>query len=110
MPAKVGSIGTLLKAAASGVSEDKVPRLGAALSYYTVFAIPPLFVIVIFIASLVFDPSDVRSTMFSEVGGLIGRKSAEAIQSAMAIQYKSSKGILASGIAVVTLIVTAMGL
>ena len=104
------AIWNLLKSSAGAWSDDKSPRLGAALSYYTIFAMPPLFMIAIFMASLVFDPTSVRTHMFSEVGGLIGKKSAEAIQAAMTAQYQTSKGLLASAIAIVTLIVTATGL
>jgi len=66
--------------------------------------------IAIFIASLFFDSSSVQTQMFSEVGGLIGKKSAEAIQTAMAAQYDSNKGVVASIIAIGTLILTATGL
>lgn len=104
------AIFNLLKASVSAWSDDKAPRLGASLSFYTVFAMPPLFMIAIFIASLVFDPSAVQTQMFSEVGGLIGKKSAEAIQTAMAAQYETHKGLVASAIAIVTLILTATGL
>src|SRR5512143_186045 len=110
MAVNVKSLWSLLKTAATAWVNDKAPRLGAALAYYTVFAIPPLFVIVIFIASLVFDPSAVRSATFSEVGGLIGEKSAKAIESAMAAQYQDSRGTVASIIAVLALVVTATGL
>src|SRR6185312_2355021 len=104
------AIFNLLKASFSAWSDDKSPRLGAALSFYTVFAMPPLFMIAIFIAGLVFDQTTVQTQMFSEVGGLIGKKSAEAIQAAMAAQYQTNKGFLASAIAIVTLIITATGL
>ncbi len=104
------AIFNLLKASVSAWSDDKSPRLGAALSFYTIFAMPPLFMIAIFIASLVFESSAVQSQMFSEVGGLIGQKSAEAIQTAMVAQYQSHKGLVASIIAIVTLIITATGL
>jgi membrane protein len=104
------AIWNLLKAAVGEWSKDKSPRLGAALSFYTVFAMPPLFMIVIFVASLVFDPETVRTQMFSEVGGLIGKKSAEAIQAAMEAQYQTNKGMVASAIALGTLILTATGL
>jgi membrane protein len=104
------AIFNLLKASVSAWSDDKSPRLGASLSFYTIFAMPPLFMIAIFIASLFFDPTSVRTQMFSQVGGLIGKKSAEAIQTAMAAQYETHKGLVASVIAVVTLIITATGL
>jgi len=104
------AIFNLLKASVGAWSDDKSPRLGAALSFYTVFAMPPLFMIAIFIASLVFNPTSVQTEMFSEVGGLIGKKSAEAIQTATAAQYQTNKGLVASAIAIVTLILTATGL
>jgi membrane protein len=104
------SIWSLLKTSVGEWSKDKSPRLGAALSYYTIFAMPPLFMIAIFMASLVFDPTSVRTQMFSEVGGLIGKKSAEAIQAAMTAQYETTKGLTASIIAIATLLVTATGL
>jgi len=104
------SLWGLLKTAGMHWVEDKSPRLGAALSYYTVFAIPPLFVIILFLVSLVVDPSDIRTMMFSEVGGLIGEQSAKAIESAMVAQSQSNKGSLASIIAIATLVITATGL
>jgi membrane protein len=40
----------LLKEAVREYGEDKVPRLGAALAYYTVFSLAPLLILVIAIA------------------------------------------------------------
>lgn len=110
MSSTLKAIWNLLKASVIAWSNDKAPSRGAALSYYTIFAMPPLFMIAIFIASLVFDPTSVQTQIFSEVGGLIGPKSAEAIQAAMSAQYQMNKGILASAIAVITLLVTTTGL
>ena len=110
MALSLKAIWNQLKSSVTAWIDDKAPRLGAALSFYTVFALPPLFMIAIFIASLVFNPEAVRSEMFSEVGGLIGKKSAEAIESAMAAQYQSDKGAFASAAAIITLVLTATGM
>jgi len=40
----------VIKDAAQKWVKDNAARLGAALSYYTIFAIPPLFIIIIFVA------------------------------------------------------------
>ncbi len=104
------TIGRLLILGFKEWNKDNAARLGAALSYYTIFAIPPLFVIIIFIASLIFDPKTVHSGLFSEVGGLIGKKGAEAIESALTTSNSHSKGLLASALAIGTLILTATGL
>jgi len=110
MTSRLKGVWNLIKASVGAWSEDKAPSRGAALSYYTIFAMPPLFMIAIFMASLVFSPTAVQTQIFSEVGGLIGKKSAEAIQAAMTAQYQMDKGLFASVIAIVTLIVTATGL
>ncbi len=110
MVSTLKAIWNLLKSSVNAWIDDKAPRLGAALSFYTAFAIPPLVMIAIFIASLVFNPEAVRSQMFSEVGGLIGQKASHTIESAMAAQYQSNKGVFASTAAIITLIITATGL
>lgn len=44
----------LVKTVFSDWSEDRAPRLGAALAYYAVFSLAPLLVLLIGIAGLVF--------------------------------------------------------
>src|SRR2546430_14926696 len=100
----------VIKAAVQKWSSDNAARLGAALSYYTIFAIPPLFIIIIYVASLVLDPQTVRSGLFTEVGGLIGEKGAHAIESALNASNPQAKGLFASVLAVGALILTATGL
>src|SRR5438067_13322387 len=100
----------LFKATGQGWVKDNAARLGAALSYYTIFALPPLFIIVIFIGSLVLDEQAVRSGLLQEVGGLIGQKGADAIQSALRASNPHATGLLASVAAIATLILAATGL
>ncbi|MCA1600776.1 MAG: ribonuclease BN, partial [Acidobacteria bacterium] len=51
---KPDEIPSLIKESISRWSEDRAPSMGAALSYYTVFSLAPLLLIVIGIAGLVF--------------------------------------------------------
>ena len=48
----------VLKQAVIGWWNDNVPRLGASLAYYTLFALAPILVIAISVAGLVFGPED----------------------------------------------------
>jgi membrane protein len=100
----------LLKSSIQEWIKDSAARLGAALSYYTIFALPPLFVIVIFVASLFLDEHAVRSGLLEQVGGLVGKKGAEAVESTLAASNPQGTGIIASIIAIGTLILTATGL
>ena len=52
----------LVKTAASAWVDDYAPSMGAALSYYSVFSLAPLLLIVISIAGLVFGQEAVRGS------------------------------------------------
>ena len=46
----------LLKNTVGDFIEDQCPHMAAALSYYTVFALPPLLVLILSITGAFFDP------------------------------------------------------
>src|ERR1044071_5348633 len=104
------AIWDIIKTAVQSWIKDGAARLGAALSYYTIFALPPLFVIVIFLASLLLDEHAVRSGLLEQVGGLIGKKGADAIELTLNASSPHAAGLFASSAAIVTLILTATGL
>lgn len=99
----------LLKQTGKEWSEDKVPRLGAALAYYTVFAIAPLLIIAIGIAGLVFGAEAVRGQVADQLKTLISPEAAEAINEMIANASKPSSGIMATIIGFVTLLFGASG-
>ena len=71
---RVKTIGIMLKTAGKNWLDDRCTRLGAAISYYTVFAIPPLLIIVMYVLGLFLDAETVRSQLMTELNGLMGRK------------------------------------
>jgi membrane protein len=100
----------LLTAAASKWSEDKAPRLGAALAYYTVFSLAPLLVIIIGIAGLVFSQKAAEGAIVEQISGLVGEQSAAAIQAMLAKAHTPSSGALATIVGIATLLLGASGL
>jgi membrane protein len=62
----------LVKGAAVAWVADYAPSMGAALSYYSVFSLAPLLLIVISIAGLVFGQEAVRGEVFAQLQGLLG--------------------------------------
>jgi membrane protein len=100
----------LLKTTGSKWNDDKAPRLGAALAYYTVFSLAPLLVIIIGIAGLVFGKQAAEGAIVQQISGLVGGQSAAAIQTMLANARTPSSGGLAAIIGVVTLLVGASGL
>ena len=59
---------------------DRAPSSGAAIAYYTLFALAPVLVIVIAIAGAVLGEEAVRGEIATQLSGLVGRDGAEAIQ------------------------------
>lgn len=70
----------LLKDSVEAWVDDYAPSMGAALAYYTIFSLAPLLLIVIAVAGLVFGPDAVRGEIVQQLGGLIGRDGATAVQ------------------------------
>jgi membrane protein len=77
-----GTIG-LLKDAFKDFSDDECPVRAAALSYYTVFSLPPLLILILLIAGAIFDPAEVQRALTQQMGGLMGAKGAEEIGTIM---------------------------
>lgn len=70
----------MIKAAFQDFKDDDAPRLAAALSYYTVFSLPPLLILLVLIAGFFFDPQDIQGRLVQEIGGAIGPEGAEQIR------------------------------
>jgi membrane protein len=71
--------GGVLKRTFSDFGDDNGTRLAAALSYYTVFSLPPLLVLLLLILSAVLDPQDVQNLLEGQVGDLLGPAGSEQI-------------------------------
>lgn len=88
-------------------SADYAPSMGAAISYYTIFSLAPLLVIVIAIAGAVFGRDAVTGAIVAQLGGLIGEQGASLIQNIVASATKSGQGLVAGLISVIVLIMGA---
>lgn len=91
-------------------SEDETFDLGAALAYYTIFSIIPLLVVVIAISGMVAGPEAVSGQLFGQLHGLVGDETANALQTMLGEAYISGKGVVATVIGVVTLVIGATGI
>ena len=100
-------IWALIKAAAKSWSDDYAPSMGAALSYYTLFSIAPLLLIVISIAGLVFGQDAARGEIFGQLNGFMGSEAAAAIQGLLESVNKPAQGTLATIFGVVLVLIGA---
>jgi membrane protein len=98
---------TLLKKSVASWKEDYAPSMGAALSYYTVFSLAPILLIVIAVAGLVFGQDAARGALFEQIAGLMGAEAARAIEDMLASVNKPKQGAWATAVGVVLLLIGA---
>jgi membrane protein len=104
-----GTIKDLAVATWSEWNEDKAPRLAAALSYYTVFAIAPLLVIAIAIAGAVLGESSARTQVIGQIGAFLGPEGAQGIDAMLSAADRPTLGTFAGIIGAVLLLFGAAG-
>src|SRR3954468_1156637 len=88
-------------------SNDYASSMGAALAYYTLFSLAPLLLLVISIAGLVFGAEASRGQVVAQLGGLMGRDGATAVEGLLKSASEPAKSTIASVISVVTLLIGA---
>jgi membrane protein len=97
----------LVKSAATAWSDDYAPSMGAALSYYSVFSMAPLLLIVISIAGFIFGQDAAKGEVFGQLRSLMGDDPARAVEALLASMNHPSRGVTATIIGVVALLIGA---
>ncbi|MCE9660550.1 MAG: YihY/virulence factor BrkB family protein [Burkholderiales bacterium] len=97
----------LVKGAGAAWIDDYAPSMGAALSYYTVFSLAPLLLMVISIAGLVFGEEAARGEIFGQLHQLMGADAAKAIEGLLSSVNKPAEGTVATLLGVGLLLVGA---
>ena len=89
--------------------DDKALRLGAALSYYTIFSLAPILVIVIAIAGLAFGNDVARTQITAQLSGLLGKESSVAIGEMLQNANRPKEGLIATILGFLALLFGATG-
>jgi len=104
---RMGEIWKILKDTGKGFSDDKALKLSAALSYYTVFALAPLLLLLISLVGFFLGEDAVRGQLFSDINGLIGSDAAAQVQEMIRNLELSGKTGTAVIVGAVTLLIGA---
>jgi membrane protein len=90
-------------------NDDKVPRLGAALAFYTAISIAPLVVLTFRLATIFFDDEAATGQLRSQMQGLVGESGAVAVEQMIAGGKDTEGGVWVTVLGVVTLLFGASG-
>ena len=104
-----GQIWRLLRDSVEAFIADDALSRGASISFYTATSIGPVLFIVVAIAGLAFGEDAARGAIASQLSGLMGRESADLVQTTVLSASGKSSGILASAVGTATLLITASG-
>ena len=84
-------------------------KLSAALSYYAVFSIAPLLIVIISLAAVLYGRDAVEGRVYHQISGLVGSNAALQIQDIIRNTQNSSHGKLGGLIGTIILIIGASG-
>jgi membrane protein len=82
-------------------------KLSAALSYYTLFSLPGLLIIVLWISDIFYGKAAVEGTVYGQIADFVGRDAALQIQQTIRNATLSSDNKIATIVGLVTLIIGA---
>lgn len=92
----IGRQWQIFVAAANAWMDDYAPSMGAALSYYTLFSLAPLLVLIIAIAGMVFGQDAAQGAIIAQLQGIMGQEGATAVQGLLNAARERSTGVVAS--------------
>ena len=98
---------TLINQTVAAWIDDYAPSMGAALSYYTVFSLAPMLLIVISVAGLAFGDEAARGEIFGQLRGLMGVDAAKTIEDLLTSVSEPKEGVAATTIGIVLLLIGA---
>lgn len=96
-----------LKQTFSDFFADRILKLSAALAYYTLFSLPGLLIIVIWVINLFYQDYDAAGSIHNQIVRLVGSDAATQIQAAIRNAALSGEVNFATIIGLVTLVIGA---
>lgn len=100
---------SLIKDSFNEFMNDNGLKLAAALSYYTVFSLAPMLLVIISVVSFFYGREAFTGELFTQISGLVGKDAAAQLQEIIKNAEVSNKSTVAATVGVVTLLIGATG-
>ncbi|STZ27534.1 ribonuclease BN/uncharacterised domain fusion protein [Myroides odoratus] len=99
----------MLKDSVMDFLDDRATKFSAALSYYTIFALPPLIILIISASGFFIEEKDVSAFFYQQVSDLVGPNTAREVENAMNNVTLNRSGVLPTVIGIAMLLFSASG-
>lgn len=104
----IKTIWNSIKGAFEALFEHKILKLSAALAYYTIFSLPGLIIIIVWVSEIFYtDKGSLEGTIYNQIEKLVGGDAALQIQETIRNSALSAEGSFATIIGLTTLIIGA---
>jgi membrane protein len=97
----------IVKKASNGFIDDKLMKLSGALSFYMIFSMGPLLLIIITMCSIFFGRDAVEGKVYAQLTGFVGHDTAVQLQQIIQHAAISGKNTLATVIGIAFLVIGA---
>jgi len=106
---QIRSVFSLLKNTATAFSNDNAFKLSASLSYYTIFALGPLLIIVISLSAIVYGKEVVEGRLQEQLSHLLGADAALQIQNILSNAQQTHATTMGAVVGFIVLFIGATG-
>lgn len=104
---KIKNLFGVLKASFNGFMDDKAFKLAASLSYYTVFSLGPVLLIIISLAGIFYGREAVQGRIYGQINGLVGSEAAVQVQEIVANVQQEGTSTIGAIVGIIMLVVGA---
>jgi len=105
--ASIATTWKILKNSFRGFSDDKIPKLSGSLSYYMIFSMGPLLLIIITVCGIFFGRDAIEGGIYKQLQSFTGQDTALQLQQIIKNASLSGKTHIATIIGIITLLIGA---
>jgi len=105
----LGKVWLLLRLTGEGFIADDAWSRGASIAYFTLFSVAPTLLVVTAVAGLAFGQEAAQGAIVSQLSGLMGRDTAEALQGMIRSASESMHGTLATVLGLIAILLATTG-
>jgi membrane protein len=106
---RITSFFKLMKISFREFSNDNGLKLSASLSYYTVFALGPMLIVIIALAGIFFGRAAIEGKIYTQLSGLVGSSAAAQVQEIITNIEETKHNVAGAIIGAIILVIGATG-
>jgi membrane protein len=106
---KIKAFWKVFKNASIGFIDDNAFKLSASLSYYTVFALAPLLIIIISLTGIFFGRDAMQDRIYIQLKGLVGSEAAMQVQTIIQNIHNTESSTTGAIVGIIILFIGATG-